>query len=1192
MREKINRLAKGIVDGELPEAVIRPEQIQESILAGELANRELYIADMEGRYIKGLVYSSNLRVRIKNHAFGGVRNRVSYEVDTSYLTQGDVIEGAFYLVTNGGEKKVPYSFSVELGVSGKTLEGLKTPKDYAKIAQRDSETALRLFEYQDFVEAPFMQDLHIRALYDGLRGGANRPNLLEEFLVATGAKEEVRLSCDTEPRVFSQVYQPEREELVVKKSTWGYIQFTVSAEGDFLELPKKTFTSQDFQDGICRVSYQVSPAHLHGGRNLGVIRISTIREQFEVPVEAQGGEEAGARHGSVREDIGRYLSLRLDYEIGLYEGQLLINQMKQEAERLRRQYGESVRSLLIQAELALIEENKDLADALLEGCRQGLTGQRQEQPELYCFCQYLSLLVQEKEGQRQALIRLVKKYVLEEHRYPYLYLLWLKLEPEKLDNPAELLREMGQLFAQGCHSPFLYGAAWKLYREKPALLTRMGSFELQVMVFAARRELLDEELAAQAASLAGVTKHYHKIYARLLMGFYEQYPKKHFLSAACGMLIKGDCRQEQYFPWYEKALKEGVSLTRLYEYFLYALPKDYPYLLPKEVLLYFSYEKFMDDKSKSVLYCNIIKYMNPDSELYRQYERDIEKFTMDQLLKSRISQRLVVLYQHMIFKEMIDGKVARVLPSILKSYRVSVKNPAVRYVTVCYGQLKEEAVYPVEDGTAYVPIFLSDAVLLFQDAYGNRYANISYRKIPAMDKVDGKELEETCYRIAPGHPMLRLAECEEILAAGVSDAGDELALKRAYGELSLHPLYQKRVLSSLLAYHQRRLDQEGQDGPESQDVEYLLGLDFGKLSRKERAGACEALIQQEYTREVFEIICRYGWEGIRTTRLLKLCANMILKQLFDEDEVLLVLSCRLFSEGKYDSVVLDYLCEYFNGSGKQMFRILNQAVREHVDVHDMPERLLAQMVFTGETDRMDQVFDWYAAGKRVSDNLVKAYFTMKSADYFLREKPTQERVFAYLEGAVQAAPDQARIPTIYLLALARYYASLKSMDEERRKLCQMIVGLLLAEERVFAWMKDLGRFIRLPEPVADQVIVEYHGSRGAQPELLVRILPDEEEYHPAQMKKAYPGIFSWQQVLFEGELLEYQVYEQQDGVRTLKQEGGLSCEPAQGHPAHSRYAALNEMGLCLSLKEEGKLKEKMIKYLTDSAVLEELFPLQ
>ncbi len=50
------------------------------------------------------------------------------------------------------------------------------------------ETALRLLEYPDFVEVPFMQDLHVRALYDGLKGHGSRANFMEEFLVGLGVK--------------------------------------------------------------------------------------------------------------------------------------------------------------------------------------------------------------------------------------------------------------------------------------------------------------------------------------------------------------------------------------------------------------------------------------------------------------------------------------------------------------------------------------------------------------------------------------------------------------------------------------------------------------------------------------------------------------------------------------------------------------------------------------------------------------------------------------------------------------------------------------------------------------------------------------------------------------------------------------------------------------------------------------------
>lgn len=76
---------------------------------------------------------------------------------------------------------------------------------------------------------------------------------------------------------------------------------------------------------------------------------------------------------------------------------------------------------------------------------------------------------------------------------------------------------------------------------------------------------------------------------------------------------------------------------------------------------------------------------------------------------------------------------------------------------------------------------------------------------------------------------------------------------------------------------------------------------------------------------------------------------------------------------------------------------------------------------------------------------------------------------------------------------------------------------------------------------------------------------------------------------FPEEVLEYRVYEKQEEKLTLVREGSVSWEPDGEKQEGSRFSALNEMGLCLALKEEEALKGKMLKYIEDSAVMEELF---
>ena len=92
--------------------------------------------------------------------------------------------------------------------------------------------------------------------------------------------------------------------------------------------------------------------------------------------------------------------------------------------------------------------------------------------------------------------------------------------------------------------------------------------------------------------------------------------------------------------------------------------------------------------------------------------------------------------------------------------------------------------------------------------------------------------------------------------------------------------------------------------------------------------------------------------------------------------------------------------------------------------------------------------------------------------------------------------------------------------------------------------------------------------------------------------QTYQGIFVKKKVLFEGEIMEYRISELEDGKWVLKKEGSVSCDAASADgDSESRFACLNEMSLCLSLKDEEGLKKRMREYLTKNAAAEELFPL-
>lgn len=1193
MKERINRLARGMVDSRIPELVLQPQKVEAAVPSGEKKCGELMVISGNNLHIKGLIYSDNERVTIENNAFGGLRNRIIYEVNSEYMEDGEEIRGSFYLVTNGGEREIPYSLRVHTGVHEENLGMLKTARDFAMLAKRDRELALRMFEYQDFVKAPFMQEARVRTIYEGLKGRKGRENLLEEFLVALGVKEPVHVSVDTTARTYESGKGEMEGVIDLALSGWGHIAIDLKADGAFLSLDTLNLTDRDFSDRRCQVRYHILPELLHGGKNLGRIFIRTLRQEFTIDVEAIKTEKP-VRTGREerlmdKQSLKRYLDLRLDYEIGAYEPALLLNQMRKKAQVLRAEYPADNRVRLLEAEIFLLSGYTDNASAVLEEIKESILQERDTYPQRLCYYQYLVLCLHPDKSGQEALLQSVKKCLWEKgSESPYLFLLLMKADPTMEQNPLKLYRSMEHLFRNGVHSPFVYAAACRLFEAHPDLLSKLGEFEIQVLHLGADRELLSEATAVRTAGLLMESKYYRNLMARLAKKLYKLYPRPELLEAVCSLLIKGEQKDKEAFSWYEKALKNHISLTRLYEYFLYSLPENYGHLLPREVLLYFFYDKGLDVRSRCVLYYNILRYMNPSQELYQSYLRHMEQFAMEQLFSGRIDSRLAVIYENVIYRDMIDGRVAKVLPGILNACRIVCEDPRMKYVIVRYEELQDEEAYLLENGEAYVPVCSSHMVLLFQDVYGNRYLDVRHRKMQVMGR---KELLDCCYEACPDHPILKLRACSQVMEKEIQNADEALLLEETIEQLNLNPVFERKILRAVTRYYCQLAEEEGGEHV-PYGCSYLIQMDKDFLEEAERVRICETFISQNYMTEACEMIKRYGSRKIRTDLLLKLCDRMIVQQLFDEDRTLLHLAYEVFEAGQADSVILDYLCEHFNGSCSQMYEILIQGVGVQVDTYDLEERLLGQMLFTGCCEQIDSVFELYMKRKTPKEDVVRAYFTEKSLQYFLEEKDVDEKVFDYLRTVVNVSEDKSRVPTIYLLALTKYFSGKEQISDEDKTLCRKMLPVLLQAELVFPYTRELSRHIPVPEEILDKTMVEYRGNKEHVPRIRYRILPEEEEFRNEEMKRVYQGIFVKEMVLFEGETMEYEICESTEEGKKIKKTGKIACDHKLKERENSRFACLNRMGAALEQENEGQLAEAMEDYLKKTAVLSRLFPLE
>ena len=608
MRERIMRLSRGIVDAETPKLFLEPAKVEETLGSDTVYKRELYLASENNLYIKGLAYSSHSRVRILKSAFGGLRNHIVYEVDTSWCENGDLIRGNFTLVTNSGELEVPFLFRVEMIESVRILSTLKTMEDFVELAKRDMDLALRLMEYRDFTEAPFFKDLKIRTIYEGLKGHGNRQNALEEFFLAAGVKEPIELTLSTAKKVYDRPKDIVSDKVVLRKNTWGYIYMEVRADGDFIEIPKKVITQADFEDDRLDLRFRIHPERMHRGKNLGAIRLLTVHGDTVIRIEAMGEEPEKKRaEGEIsKAGVCRYMKLREAYESGLYDKKLVLGKIQNELDAIRGANGGSVILSLLQAETYLDAGRPDQAALCLDDSWETVAALRDRLGTLYCYYQYLQYRLEPDEEKKDAVIRLFRKKLEDANGRFYLQLLQLKMMPEMYEEEEALAESFKMQYKNGCRSPFLYIETIRLFGKNPELLKTMDVFEIHALDYGAMNGLVGEELAERICALAPGAKFFHRLYYRLLAKLYEKYPTKEMLTAVCCLLIKGNVRGKESFSWYEKGISQEISLTRIYEYFLYALPDSYEQMMPRQVLLYFSYESaHLDQKSRAALYANV-----------------------------------------------------------------------------------------------------------------------------------------------------------------------------------------------------------------------------------------------------------------------------------------------------------------------------------------------------------------------------------------------------------------------------------------------------------------------------------------------------------------------------------------------------------------------------------------------------------
>lgn len=1182
MREQINRLAKGIMEYEKSPLVV-PKEVVQTFPAGATGAGELYFYREDMRELKGVIYSTNPRVVVLEESFYGRECKVGYRIEASVGLEPVEIAGEFILVTSCGEVSVPYRFTL-IPESAATQHTV-TLDEFVALAQTDKHEAVQLFSSSSFVYMPFMQQLRMRTLYDGLLSRGNHLLALEEFLTGCGAKEEVRIRVDETEKNYRGINESIEDSFIIEKNTWGTLRIELSAEGGFITLPVTSLTEEDFRDNMAKVRFTVDKEALHRGVNHGEIRIRHIRGTYTIPVTADGVRTGNTvNHGYMTEyaqfvrKAARYLALE-DCADAEQEKYRILCELDAMLNRLRGGSAASDQLELYHAAVQMALGRNQQAGILLEDLHERVCAARSEELGNYCFYLYLRTVMDGDAERRRSLILLLNKFYTETSERDVLLWLLIRLDPILRENPLMVMSRLRDRFEEGSRNPFLLIEGAKRLAIAPEMLNAIDRYSRQLLWTCVRYGLANRILSQLAGRLATAGKHWNESLFRILEGFYVAAPTAECLEGICSQLIKGERKGKEAFRWYEMGVEQDIRLTRLYEYYLYALPEDYNRRLPRMVLMYFSYHHALNRRAQEALYANILAYCRDDEALMESYREQIEAFALDQMFQGVMDDRLSEIYRYAIYPEMIDEKTARVLPRLLLAKRISCDNPEISQLVLCYEELEDEQIVPLTDGKVYVPVYTDNCLILQQDIYGNRYASLPY---VMTDFFRDEDLLAACMEKTTDYDMMSIRTCSRLMS-GASDGRitGELLLSVLRRE-HLRPLYVQKLQAGVIA-----------GCCESDDADsslYLLSLDPKLMSRREQIAVTETLIRKENYRDAYAWITTWGHEGVAPESLLALCCRMVRDKSFEPDRRLLSLCAECVRNEQYDAFVLEYLCRFYNGDSARMQNLLALMTAQERGVYDLPERLLGQMLFSRYDKGLDEVFFAYANGNTADETLVRAYLVTKCFLYFTVDEPVTEEVFAYLEQLIMSRDVGNGMPNVCLMALSRYYSTKEDLSARQTELCEAMVLELYRQGYIFEYYQKLARIVQLPGGLATKLIIEYRGGKNSRIRLRMRISSRGEEVTEELIPHVYEGYYVKAVTVFVGETVDYEIYDSEKGDAPVKN-GRVIKSAVINEEDGSRESQLNQI-LAAMTGDREKLGRLLERYGAEDTLSRQLFTIR
>lgn len=1095
MRERIEQLAAGTVYTKLPDIKFSPEIIEQNVIAETKSTVQLTVKSCNNVNFKGFLYSSNSRVRVCKSSAAGRKETFDLEINTTGISEGNIIAGELCLVSNAGEKYVNFRFTVIASSVGVPMPN--TLEDFEKLSKENWPQALRLFSSDSFLRLPFMAaDPKRSAVCAALLESGKEAAALEAFLSSECSKESVGIEIeDRELKLNANDIHSEISILAEMKS-WGYMRGEISSDVRWITPEKTWFSMRDFSDSKAEFKFTVDTSSLHSGINFATISFSDFKSSEKVHVEIYKESASGQKADIKRKRmLAHIFRLCLAYINQNYEQTIILAQLEESLDEYLKKYPTSIQVHLCRAWLYYIQGRIEEASSVLNWCLPAIADDVDNKKEEYCVIRYLLACIS-RDGKVISQAQNTIREAFEYNNGLILALLELYLVEEV--NDSEKLARLKALHAVYGNSALICALAASVMRRSPESVRTVDSFEMHVMVYMLKYRCHTSAVTERYLKLAIDCYENSRLLLSVLMQLYAEYRDKRVLTMICAMLIRQGRTTPAYLGWFEQGIRDGVQIYGINDaYMTAAMPTLSSVELPREILLYYSYHNELESSVRLSLYTYIIDNFKRESDIYRAYEEQMQEFAIRKLLDGCINAQLAPLYDNLLSPAMVDEHLAGVLPDLLFSRQVRTSLSYARTVIVHYAQLKREFSEKLTGGEACIPVFTEDAAILFEDAKGNRFIDPEMTCIQLMRRPD---LVQICKNIAPKQLMLQIEETDRLYACGIDSQHIMRVSRRLQSAPETSQGFKRLLTDRIIEYSCRNVQ------PDSRDFDqWMMGISLGQLKKRQRDQLIELYISRGFMMEAFEAVRLYGFDGLKISSLLKLAVRCIPEIVYEKDDVLLNICSVLIAENQINDIVLTYMSMYFNGTNAQMYTVLIAARNAKAQYSDIAERTIAQFMFTGCRENLEEAYRIYTESGQADESIRSAYLVLCCHYYLMEDAELPEGVDTDVEAVLTQNTERA--PRVFELAMLLYYSRHDSMSPDRKKLCELLLYGFCAQNIYMECYHRLGRQVELAHQMEGRVVVQCQAKPFCKVWAEGELKPQRRTVR-YDLKEIYPGLYS------------------------------------------------------------------------------------